>query len=358
MTAIQEVEWLEPLADRERNRELERYVRQQAGLVPPHARFFGACPWIMRADVDLDTGFQEINGLTGLIYLVVSRDNSCRFCYGASRMFMRMSGMSDEEIQGLEQDVETARLEPPTRLALDFARRVSRSNPPPDETDQKALAEAGFSKTAIREVAFFAAQVVFHNRFASLLALPPRAAERLASSWLVHLVRLPFRRLLQRIETQARPEALEEGLKTGPYTNVVLALDGLPQARVLRGILDEAWASPHLTPRTKALVFAVIARGIGSVHAEREALRLLVAEGLEPQQVEEMLSHLASPDLDPAEARILPYVRETIWYQPAVLQRRGRELREQLGNARLLETVGIAALANMVCRLASVLDPP
>jgi alkylhydroperoxidase family enzyme len=356
VTSPQDIEWLEPLVERGRNRELERYARRVSGLVPPYAGYFADCPWILRADLDLDIGFVEITDIAGLIYLVVSRDSSCRFCYSGSRLLMRMMGMTEDQILKVEHAVDAKQLDPRTTLALDFARKISRSNPPPDGTDKKALRDAGFSNDAIREIAFMAADVVFHNRFASLLALPPRPAERMSRSWLIGLFRFRFKRLLERVGTAVKPEALSDELKAGPYTELVLSLDGLAQARVLRHILDEAWASPHLSARTKALVFAVIARGLGSLPAEREAYRLLAKEGLESQQVEEILAHLASPD--PIEARILPYVRETLWYQPATAQRRGRELRETLGNARLLETVGVAALANMVCRLAMVLEEP
>jgi hypothetical protein len=50
-------------------------------------------------------------------------------------------------------------------------------------------------------------------------------------------------------------------------------------------------------------------------------------------------------------------VRETIRYQPEPVQRRGCGLREKLSNAEFLETVGTAALANIVCRVALALDP-
>lgn len=190
------------------------------------------------------------------------------------------------------------------------------------------------------------------------MALPPRAAERIAGSPLGSLLRFRFKKLLQRVQTAGAPEALRDEHKTGPYTNVVVLLDGMPHARILRGVIDSAWASPHLPPRTKALVFAVIARGLESLPAEREARRLLAAEGLGTEPVDEVLAHLASPELDPMESLILPYVRETIWCRPAPVQQRGRELRQELGDARFLETVGIAALANMVCRLALALDEP
>jgi alkylhydroperoxidase family enzyme len=137
------------------------------------------------------------------------------------------------------------------------------------------------------------------------------------------------------------------------------AFDGLPHARALRSVIDEAWASPHLPVRSKALVFAVIARGLGSLDCEREARRLLAAEDevFTDDAVDDMLANLASPLLTAAETRILPYVRETIRYQPAPVQRRGRALREKLNNAEFVETVGAAALANMVCRIALATDP-
>jgi hypothetical protein len=95
---------------------------------------------------------------------------------------------------------------------------------------------------------------------------------------------------------------------------------------------------------------------LGSEAVEREAYRLLAEEGLTADRVDEILAHLSAPELDEVESSILPYVRETIWYQAPSAQKRGRQLRARLSNAQFLETVGFAALANMVCRLPLVLD--
>ena len=69
--------------------------------------------------------------LAEIVVLVVSRDNSCRFCYAGARFLLRVSGMSDERIDALESNLITAELEPRSRLGLEFARRLSRANPPP-----------------------------------------------------------------------------------------------------------------------------------------------------------------------------------------------------------------------------------
>jgi hypothetical protein len=47
-------------------------------------------------------------------------------------------------------------------------------------------------------------------------------------------------------------------------------------------------------------------------------------------------------------------VRETLWYEPAVLQRRTRALRDSLTQEQLIEAIGVASLANGLCRMAAV----
>lgn len=356
MDPLQHVEWLEPLVKQHSNPELVAWVKQHTGSEYPHTAYLADCPWMLRADVYLDEAYVHITDIAGLIYLAVSRDNSCRFCYGASRFLMRLQGFSESDIERIERDVELATTEPKVDLALDFARRVSRANPPPGAADKQALHDAGYDETAIKEIAFHAADVIFHNRVGTLLALPPQDDAILHDKGLFAALRHEFKQLFAQTSTPSQPEKLSDELKTGPYSNVVIALDGIVQARLLRTIIDEAWESPHLSTRTKALIFAVIARGLGSEAAEREAYRLLEGEGLSADRVDMILAHLSAPELDETEARILPYVRETIWYQAPTAQRRGRELRAQLSNEQFLETVGIAALANMVCRLPLVLD--
>jgi len=356
MKALQDVEWRDPLVEPRSNPELESWIRTHAASDYPHAPYLADCPWMLHADAYFDESYIYITDIAGLIYLTVSRDNSCRFCYGAVRFLMRLQGMSESEIERLERDIDTAAIEPRIQLALDFARRVSRANPVPGDSDKQALHQAGYNDTGIKEIAFQAADVIFHNRMSTLLALPIGYSEILKDKGMFAVLREQFGELISQILRPGKPERLTDDMKTGPYSHVVVALDGIAQARLLRTVLDEAWASPNLPARTKALIFAVIARGLGSKAAEKESCRLLGLQGLAPDRVDTILAHLAAPELDEVETRILPYVRDTIWYQAPTAQRRGRELRAHLTNAQFLETVGIAALANMICRLELVLD--
>ena len=68
-----------------------------------------------------------------------------------------------------------------------------------------------------------------------------------------------------------------------------------------------------------------------------------------------MLTHLGSPELDPIEAAVVPFARETVRYRPEDIQRRARDLRAMLTEEEFLELVGVLALANGTCRLSLVL---
>jgi alkylhydroperoxidase family enzyme len=247
-------------------------------------------------------------------------------------------------------------LEPRCRLGLEFARRLSRSNPPPSAADVEALGEAGFSREELLELAFVTAQYVVINRVTTLVALPPERTERLDRGWVVRLLGPRIRRLVRARRLRRPPVFLSAEEKSGPFASQVLGLDGLPAAPKLRMILDDAWSSPILTRRAKALAFAVVARGLGAEWVEREALDLLAGERFDRSAAEGVLAHLASPALDPVESALVPFVRETLWYEPAPLQRRARELRGKLTDEELLETIGIAAYANAVCRLSRTLE--
>jgi hypothetical protein len=190
------------------------------------------------------------------------------------------------------------------------------------------------------------------NRLSTLPALPMESA-RHDRLWYVRLLR-PFvaRRLRSR---RGQPENLPPELQTGPYAYVAREFDGLPAGRVLGELLRQAFESPILTRRAKALIFAVVARGLGSERAEREATELLGPLGLEEAEVREVLAHLASPKLDETEATLVPFARETIRYRLADIQRRAGKLREGLSVEQFLEVVGVVSLANAVCRLSLVL---
>ncbi len=319
MALVRDIEWEACLLEPRRDREVERRVRRQSGRVPDSIRYYAACPWATDSIAELNllvrTRVHLESPLSELAILVVSQDNSCRFCFAAQRILLRVQGVSRRRIARLEQDLLTAELNPRERAALDFARRLS-----------------------------------------TLPALPPAQLERISEAWYLRFARPVLARLVgtRRVD----PQSLTDEERTGPFSYAVLALDGLPVASALRRALDRMWSSPILSRRCKGLVFAVVARAIGCLLAERESLDLLRSEGMAPATIEGVLSHLASPELDPVESAIVPFARETVWYQAAQIQRRARSVQETLSPEQFSELLLVASLANMVGRLGIVVDTP
>lgn len=360
MALLQDVEWEECFLEPRTSPELERLARLELGpgRRVTSLRYLAHCPWVTRALIRLD-GMDLIEldfRLANLAVMVVSRDNACRNCYAAVRVLLRLMGLSDAEIERLEDDMVSAELDEHDRLGLEFVRRLSRASPRLAPQDLKPLRDAGYGAGELRELTFVAAKYVAYNRIATIPALPPAPLEEFHGSRMLRFFRPFLGGIARRYNRRSQPVFLTEEQKAGPFRDWVDALDGLPVAGKLRAVLDEAWDSPLLSRRAKALMFAVVARGLTCPRSEQEALRLLADEGLKGDAVEEILAHLGSPLLDPVEAVVVPFARETLWYTPAQIQRRAREVREQIGAERLLEAVGIAAFANALCRLSIVFE--
>ena len=73
----------------------------------------------------------------------------------------------------------------------------------------------------------------------------------------------------------------------------------------------------------------------------------------------QVLAHLGGPGTDPVEGAVVRFVRDTVWYTPLHVQRRARTLRDMLSTEQFVEVVGLASLANALCRLAAaVVEEP
>lgn len=338
-----------------RDPELEAYLRRELGVVPGMARYLVPCPWMVRSLAGVNQYRPLLvhvqARLADWIGMVVSEDNSCRYCFAVQSVMLRIQGYSDARIRQLQEDLLSASLGPAESTALEFARRLSRASPLVRWSDTEPLREAGWSDAAIREIAFVASSHLYFNRLATLPALPPEPMETYADRWSLRLIAPLFRLRLR--NRRGTPESLSAAECAGPFAYLVQQLDGLPAARAMRELLDEGFASPYLSPAAKALVFATVARGLGCRLSETEACSQLAAQGWSDADIEAALAHLGSARLDHNEGAVLPLARESIRYEPARIQRHARALREALGVAPFVEFVGLSALANAVCRLGA-----
>jgi AhpD family alkylhydroperoxidase len=360
--ALQHVAWEPCLIEPSRDRALESYARRRQGIPNLSIGYFAPVPWLARAQIDLHPEYGLLmyldHTVADLVALVVSQENSCRFCYAAVRALLWAQGMSRARIQRVEQDLTRADLPPRTVAAIAFGRSQSRSGPAGARAARDALLSAGFGVDEMKEIAYVVAHTDFLNRAHTILAIPVRPVERIPDQLHMRLLRPLLNRILRSHRSRGGATPLDR-LPSYPYARLVKAYAGSPIAPALGRTLEEMWASPHLTRRCKLLMCAVIARGLACEVCAPEVGEALQGEGLKEAALTQVLTHLDASELDPLERLLVPFARETIWFEPAPMQRRARALRDRLTGPQLLEGIGVAALANGLCRMgAMVLDHP
>jgi alkylhydroperoxidase family enzyme len=357
-TALANVSWEPCFMEARQDRELEAYARRRMGLPNAAVRYFAAVPWVARTAIDLHVEFGLLVHLdqntADLVGLIVSQENACRFCFAAVRAVMWFQGMDRERVQHIEQELARHDLPPRVRAAIDYARSQSRTGPSGAHGAWTALRHAGASAAEAREVAFTVATADFANRLHTASAIPPVPMERVPELLPMRLLRPLIERLVRKHRWRGSAVTQVPLVPDAPYAQLVNAFAGSPIAPALARTMNEMWSSPHLSRRCKLLMFGVISRGLPCQVCEIEVSRALQREGLDADAASRILTHLDGPELTPIERLLMPYARETLWYQPAPLQRHTRALREHLSTEQLIEAIGVAALANAVCRMAAV----
>ena len=108
-------------------------TRRKMGMPVPSIRYFTSVPWLARALIDLHPEYGLLMHLdqhtADVLTLVVSQENSCRFCYAAQRALLWAQGMSEARIQRVEHNLNRADLVPRTVAAIAFGRSQYRLIP-------------------------------------------------------------------------------------------------------------------------------------------------------------------------------------------------------------------------------------
>jgi alkylhydroperoxidase family enzyme len=359
--ALEHVAWETCLVEPRADRALESYARRKTGLPLPSIRYFAQVPWLARALVDLHPEYGLLmhldQNVADVLTLVVSRENSCRFCYAAQRALLWGLGMSKARIARVEQELSVG-LGPQTAAAIAFARAQSRAGTPGARDARQALRHAGFSDDAVKEIAFTVAATDFLNRAFTIPAIPVRPIERLPDQILMRLFRPLINRILEkhRFRGRATPLELTPSL---PCARLIEMYRGSPIAPALARTIEDMLTSSLLTLRAKLLMIAVVARGLGCEAGAVDINEALQRQGLSGPALAAAVTHLDAPELDNTERLLVRFARETIWYDPAALQRRARALLAHLSVPQFLEATGVASLANGLCRMAAMMmDDP
>jgi alkylhydroperoxidase family enzyme len=353
---LNEIEWGDPILPAVADPAWEAEVQGALGAVFDLMRRVSPSPWVRTVQLGLfkQRARAMPQRLADIGFLVTSQENACRYCYGAAKAQLRMLGYSERLIGKIEREAQVAELDEKERAFIHFCRNLARSKPRPMKAERQALLALGFAPLAVAEMAAWIVTVTFLNRVATFIACPPEHGfEKMAGSLKVWLLRP----LLARKARAVPPPAPGNGAPNGAvvFGPIVKALAGLPAAGVLNDAFHGAFSSPVLPRATKALMFAVVARSLGCTFCEGEARRLLLAEGFTEAEIDAALATLASPRLAARDASILAWTRDTVHYQPAAIQHSTRALAAEIGDAALIEAVGVAALANATVRLAMLI---
>ena len=285
--------------------------------------------------------------------LVTSQENACRFCYGALRAAMRISGYSDTQIRDLERDVQLA--DGLTREVVSLSRKLARSSPRPVREELAALLSHGLDAKAAAEIVFVIASSCFFNRIGTFLALPPeRRLERSAETGIGRLIGSIVMRASHKTTRKAGPST--PVVAEGVLAPLIRELPDAPIAAWFARLLGNCFGSPALPRRTKLLILAVVARTLGCHFCEDAAQVELQETGLDRNEFMRILETLSGPELTPADARVLDWARETVHYETGLIQKRTRALAGTVGVGVLLEAVATAAVSNTAVRLAMLLE--
>lgn len=360
--SIEDVAWEPPYLAPIPDAALEAVVRREnGGPLPPGTLQVTPAPWLARAPGLLNWFNGRLAHLdvrtAEKLALVVSQDNSCRYCFAAHRVLMRFIGFDDTTIRRLEHDLLVSEQPAAEQSALAFARRLSRGTPPVSGAELAPLRDAGWGDDAIREMALVCGAMIAFNRSSTFLALDPEPYEALPDRWHMRILR-PLIGLVLRLRTRpGAPVSFSAAERAAPFARVLNGFDGLPLGRSLRLVLDEAWAFDGLSKRAKALVTAVVAHALGDAALVADARALACAHGSTDAEVDEVLAHLRAPTLDAPTCAAVAFARESVFYEPAPIQRRCRALVEELTLPVMLDLVGVASLANTLARLGAFAEP-
>ena len=356
---LDEIEWGECLLPARPDAAWEAEIRRRGAQVSEVDRRIAPSRWMREAGVDM-AGYHP-TALTKRLFqigvMVTSQENACRYCYGANRAYLKILGYSEDFIRRIERDAHLAELDDKERAFIGFCRSLARSRPRPARAACEQLLAIGYSRREVQEMALVIAIGCCYNRISTLMACPPEQGfERMANGPLGRVIGLiarltrPFRRDTPTSGQAASADAYK--LAEGPFGAVLAPLAGLPGARIMKDALEGAFASDVLDVRTKALIFAVIARTLDCNLCVTRATDLLRVQGMEPQQITSALANLQAPQLPSGQARLLPWARGTVHYDPGKIQQETRALTTDLSEDELLEAIGVASLANATVRLA------
>jgi len=354
---LKDIQWADPIFASKPNPEWEAHVKNYMGLVPDVLTRVSGSPWL-RALLLKALRVAPIavpRHLVDIATLVCAQENACRYCYGIARTQMRFFGYSDQMVKAVEQDMLMAELDQKDRTFIRFCRNLARSNPRPPKRDRDKLLKLGFSSTQVSEMAFHIAHECFANRVITFISSPPiHNFEQLTNKWWARLLRpLIARKLRAKGYYEDKPYKID---RSSPFVSVFEALSEVPSAVLFQEGIEGAFTSEVLSKELKILMFAVVARSLSCEFCSNATYAMALETGIRDDEFDHILSTLTFDKLSDHEQLLLSWVRDTVHYETAPIQKTIIKLSKQVDEDKLLEAIGVAALANSMVRLGVLLE--
>src|SRR4051812_38564789 len=124
---LNEITWSEPVLPQAPDAAWEAELKRRGGQVFDVDRRVAPSPWL-RETAYRTTSYVPValpERLFRIGAMVTSQENSCRYCYGANRAYMKVLGYSESFIQQVERDVQLAELDEKDRAYIAFCRNLA-----------------------------------------------------------------------------------------------------------------------------------------------------------------------------------------------------------------------------------------
>lgn len=167
---------LEDLPEDIRNRILA--VQEKAGFIPNVFLALSHRPEEFRAFFEYhDALMEKESGLTKgereMIVVATSAENNCLYCVVAHGAILRIREKHAQISDQIAINYRKADISPRQRAMLDFAVKVCNESWDLEDSDFRAVRDAGFSDEDIWDIAAISAFFAMSNRMASFLTMEP-----------------------------------------------------------------------------------------------------------------------------------------------------------------------------------------
>ena len=351
---LHEIQWEEPFLPESDATEWNALAKKHLRFVCNGLGVVARSRWLAHLYLVTCTNKPKVLGrrLTDIVTFVAAQENACRYCYGTTRMQLLLAGYDERFIERLEREVSLGGLDPLEQRVADFSRALSRSSPRPSAHEARALFDLGLSIEQLRELLVYTGLNSLFNRLTTLTAVPLETSLEAAGKHpLVRLFRPFLWWVMSNIQSAVPPHATETPYE-GPYHQLVEHLGDSDVAQVISEALRGVFEESQLSHRTSLLMFATVARALSCDICEDVAFAHLEADGLPARSIDDVLTHLAADQLSQIEVALIPWTRETVRYEPHIMQQSTRRLSARIGPELTLEAIGVASVANTIVRVA------